>query len=314
MKVTYQIIGVALLALSIQACKNTDYKKTKDGLTYQVYNSGSGDKIAAGNVVRYHMTNKLEDSLLGSTYTGPARWMGIPKTGEQNGLAFMLMQARKGDSILVIQAVDSVIAKSPQAMQDSFLVRNRGKNLKTYIKVVEVYKDEIAAQAIFEKENMENYFKEPAMAQQRTTDVAAIESYLKTNNISTTKTPWGTYLQLLTPGNGQKPKNGQFVSLRYTGKTLSGEEFDSNNKPGAPLFPLQVGAGGAIIGFEDGVKQLSKGAKANIYVPSVIGYGAQGNPPKIAPNQNLMFELEVVDITDTPPAPPTMPQADSTRN
>ena len=68
MKIRYQILGVALLALSIQACKNTDYKKTKDGLTYKVYNSGSGDKIAAGNVVRYHMTNKLEDSLLGSTY------------------------------------------------------------------------------------------------------------------------------------------------------------------------------------------------------------------------------------------------------
>jgi FKBP-type peptidyl-prolyl cis-trans isomerase FkpA len=314
MKITYQIFGAALLAFTMLACKNTDYKKTKDGLNYMVYSSGSGDKIMPGNVVRYHMTNKLEDSLLGSSYGTPARWMGIPKTGEQNGLASMLLQARKGDSILVIQPIDSVLAKSPQAGQDSFLLRNRGKNLKTFIKVVEVYKDETAAQSIFDKENQENYFKEPAMAQQRTADIAALESYLKANNITTTKTAWGTYIQTITPGTGEKPKTGQFAVIRYTGKLLSGEEFDSNNKPGAPLYPLQVGAGGSIIGFEDGVKNLSKGAKANLYIPSVIGYGAQGNPPKIAPNQNLVFEVEVVDITDTPPAPPTMPQADTTRN
>jgi hypothetical protein len=36
-------------------------------------------------------------------------------------------------------------------------------------------------------------------------------------------------------------------------------------------------------------------------------------PPKISPNQNLVFELEVVDITDNPT--PSMPApADSTKN
>jgi FKBP-type peptidyl-prolyl cis-trans isomerase len=314
MKITNQILGVALLAITAMACKNTDYKKTKEGFPYKVFSSGSGEKIVAGNVVRYHLTNKLEDSLLGSSYGTPARWMGIPKTGEQTGLALMLLEARKGDSIMIIQPVDSIMAKNPQAAQDSFLVRNKGKNLKTYVKVVEVYRDEAAAQAIFDKENMETYFKDPAMAQQRTTDVAAIENYLKANNISTTKSPWGAYIQLQTPGTGAKPQTGQFAMIRYTGKLLTGEVFDSNNKPGSPLFPMQVGAGRAIIGFEDGVRQLSKGAKAVLYIPSVIGYGAQGMPPKIGPNQNLIFEVEVVDIGDNPPPPPTAPQADSVRN
>ncbi|HEY0041950.1 MAG TPA: FKBP-type peptidyl-prolyl cis-trans isomerase [Flavisolibacter sp.] len=314
MKLTKQILPVALLAFVMVACKNTDYKKTKEGFPYKVFSTGSGEKITAGNVVRYHLTNKLEDSLLGTSYGSPARWLGIPKTGEQTGLALMLLEARKGDSIMVIQPVDSIIAKTPQAAQDSFLMRNKGKSLKTYGKVVEVYKDEASAQQVFEKENMETYFKDPVMAQQRTKDAAELESYLKANNITTSKTPWGTYVQLLTPGAGPKAKAGQYVLLRYTGKLMNGEEFDSNNKPGAPLLPVQIGAGGTIIGFEDGVKQLSKGAKANIYIPSVVGYGAQGMPPKIAPNQNLVFALEVVDITDAPPAPPTMPQVDSTRN
>lgn len=101
--------------------------------------------------------------------------------------------------------------------------------------------------------------------------------------------------------------------VRYTGRSLAGEEFDSNNKPGAPLYPLQIGAGSSIPGFEDGIKQLSKGEKAILYIPSFAGYGAQGAPPKIGPNQNLMFDIEVVDITDKQPAPPSLPSADTTR-
>jgi FKBP-type peptidyl-prolyl cis-trans isomerase FkpA len=309
MKVTKQFLSVALIALVAVACKNTDYKKTSEGFPYKVFSDGKGEKIAPGYVVRYHLTNKLEDSLLGTSYGTPARWMAIPKTGEQTGMAKLLLEARKGDSILVIQSIDSLMAKTPQAQQDSFLVSNKGKSLKTYVKVIEVYKDEMAAQAVFEKENIENYFKDPAMVQQRTKDEAEIETFLKTNNITTKRSPWGTYVQTLAPGSGQKPKMGQFVMLKYTGKTLTGEVFDSNNKPGAPLLPLQVGTGGAIIGFEDGVKQLSKGEKAMLFIPSVIGYGQQGNPPKIAPNQNLQFEIEVVDVTDQQPAPPMPPTA-----
>ncbi len=65
----------------------------------------------------------------------------------------------------------------------------------------------------------------------------------------------------LNPGNGQKAKMGEFMMLRYTGKDLSGKVFDTNNKPGGQLMPMQVGAGGMIQGFQDGVKTLSKERK-----------------------------------------------------
>ena len=314
MKITTQIFSVALLGLVLVACKNTDYKKTKEGYPYKVFSDGKGEKIMPGYVVRYHQTVKMNDSVLGTTYGQQAQWMPIPKEGlDDNPVFKFMMEARKGDSILWIRPVDSLIAKNPQAGQDSFLLANKGKELRTIIKVVEVYKDEAAARSVFEQEKKDDFMKNPAITQQKAKDDAAIDAYLKANNIATTRSPWGTYVQVLTPGSGPKPKAGDFVMLRYTGKFLGGEEFDSNNKPGAPLLPLQVGAGGAITGFEDGVKQLSKGAKANIYIPSVLGYGAQGYPPKIAPNQNLMFEIEVVDISDKQPAPPTMPPADTTR-
>jgi FKBP-type peptidyl-prolyl cis-trans isomerase len=315
MKVTMQFFGVLFIALAITACKNTEFKKTKDGFPYTVYSDGKGEKIVAGSVVRYHMTNKLEDSLLGTSYGTPAQWMPIPKQGDENPMVALLLQARKGDSILLLRSIDSLIAKTPQAAQDSFLNANKGKQLKTFIKVVEVYKDEETARAFFEKENIENFYKDPANVQQKAKDEAEIEAYIKTKGAKTTRSPWGAYIQTLTPGNGQKAKAGQFMMLRYTGKDFAGKIFDTNDKPGGQLMPMQVGAGGMIPGFQDGVAQLSKGEKAIIFIPSVIGYGAQGNPPVIQPNQNLLFEIEVVDITDQQPAPPSqpMPKSDTTR-
>ncbi|HZH66658.1 MAG TPA: FKBP-type peptidyl-prolyl cis-trans isomerase [Flavisolibacter sp.] len=313
MKRTNQFLAITLIAISAIACKNTDFKKTKEGFPYKVYSDGKGEKIMPGYVVRYHMTNKLEDSLMSTTYGNPAQWMAIPKQGDENPMTKLLLEARKGDSILVMQPVDSIMKKDPRAAQDSFLMAHKGKQFKAIIKVVEVYKDETAAQGIFEKEATDNFYKDPANSRQRKADEAEIDNYLKSKGITATRTPWGAYVQTVSAGNGQKAKMGQFMMLKYTGKDFAGKVFDTNDKPGGQLMPLQVGAGGTITGFQDGVKTLSKGEKAIIYIPSVIAYGAEGSPPAIQPNQNILFEIEVVDISDKQPAPPRMPQADTTR-
>lgn len=313
MKRSKQLAAFAFAAVTLWACNSTDFKKTKEGFPYKVYSDGKGEKIVAGNVVKYHITQKLEDSLLGTTYGTPAKFIPIAKDSNQNPLAKLLLEARKGDSILVMQPIDSLLKSNPQLAQDPVFANKKGKQLKTYIRVVDIYKDNEAAQADFEKENIAAFNKDPKTAGQKQKDEAEIEAYLKANNIQTQRTPWGVYVQTITPGTGQKAKMGQFVLLRYTGKDFSGKVFDTNNKPGGQLMPMQVGTGGTIIGFEDGVKQLSKGEKAMMFVPSVLGYGLQGSPPKIQPNQNLLFEIEVADITDQAPAPPPMLQGDTTR-
>jgi FKBP-type peptidyl-prolyl cis-trans isomerase len=222
------------------------------------------------------------------------------------------MGVRQGDSIQINQAVDSIIKKNPQAAKDPFLSSKKGQDLITVIKVVAVYKTEEEAQVAFDKQNIETYNKQPGMADQRKKDEAAIEEYLKANNIQAQRTEWGAYVQMVNPGSGPKPKYGQFMMLRYTGKDMNGKVFDTNNKPGAELLPVQLGAGGSIIGFEDALKGMPKGSRANVYVPSFIGYGAQGRPPLIQPNQNLVFEIEVVDISETRPGSSAPQMPDST--
>jgi hypothetical protein len=41
---------------------------------------------------------------------------------------------------------------------------------------------------------------------------------------------------------------------------------------------------------------MKKGSKGKIIIPSYLGYGKNGAPPKIAPNSNLVFDIEVTDI------------------
>ncbi|HEV7331095.1 MAG TPA: FKBP-type peptidyl-prolyl cis-trans isomerase [Flavisolibacter sp.] len=308
---------LALLALGFTACKQTEFKKTKDGFPYKIFSNGKGEEIKPGYFVSLHRTSKIEDSVLETSYGNPPQFLPIPKdssaAGGGNELMKILLDAREGDSIQINQPVDSILSKNPMAAQDSFIVSNKGKNLVTIFKVVDVFKTEEEAQAAFEKQNIEAYNKRPGITEQRKQDEAAIEAYLRENNIQAQRTPWGAYVQVVEPGTGPKPKYGQYMMLRYTGTDMSGKVFDTNNKPGAQLLPVQLGAGGSIIGFEDALKNLSEGAKANVYVPSFIGYGAEGRPPVIQPNQNLIFNIEVVDITDAPPAPSTPAAPNSPR-
>ncbi|RYF80348.1 MAG: FKBP-type peptidyl-prolyl cis-trans isomerase, partial [Chitinophagaceae bacterium] len=88
------------------------------------------------------------------------------------------------------------------------------------------------------------------------------------------------------------------------GKTLEGTTFDSNTDPKfnhtEPLLvnlTNEPSAGQKVIpGWEDGFKLLNKGAKAKFYVPSSLGYGAQGAGQDIKPNAILVFDVEVADL------------------
>lgn len=131
-------------------------------------------------------------------------------------------------------------------------------------------------------------------------DSKAIEAYLSANNIKATKTKWGTYVAVQTEGTGATLTTKDVASVNYTGKTFdSSRVFDSNTDPkfkhvtpyDVPLGQL----GGVILGWNDALLQLKKGAKAIVYIPSSLGYGKQGRMPEIKPDQILVFDMEVVD-------------------
>jgi FKBP-type peptidyl-prolyl cis-trans isomerase len=80
---------------------------------------------------------------------------------------------------------------------------------------------------------------------------------------------------------------------------LAGVTFDSNVDPSfkhAEAFKFTLSQGQVIPGWDEGIAQLNKGAKATLYIPSSLAYGNQAAGDKIAPNSCLVFTVELVDF------------------
>ena len=98
----------------------------------------------------------------------------------------------------------------------------------------------------------------------------------------------------LKVGDGPSPKMGQRVSVNYSGRFEGGEEFDSSYSRGRPTeFSLGPGL---IPAWNEALQTMKVGGKRKIFVPSKIGYGPAGKPPRIPPNANLEFDIELVAI------------------
>ncbi|MCH5221256.1 MAG: FKBP-type peptidyl-prolyl cis-trans isomerase [Muribaculaceae bacterium] len=98
-----------------------------------------------------------------------------------------------------------------------------------------------------------------------------------------------------TPGEGETPSENATVTVHYTGKHINGEVFDTSVERGPAKFNLQ----GVVPGFREGLTLLAKGGKATLYLPGKLAYGAKGQPAAgIAPNEMLIFEVELIDFSE----------------
>jgi peptidylprolyl isomerase len=93
-------------------------------------------------------------------------------------------------------------------------------------------------------------------------------------------------------GSGEKPQNGQKVTVHYTGYLTDGTKFDSSVDRGEP-FSFSLGLGQVIKGWDEGIALLKPGAKAKLIIPSSIAYGAR-NMGSIPPFSTLIFDVELI--------------------
>jgi FKBP-type peptidyl-prolyl cis-trans isomerase len=116
--------------------------------------------------------------------------------------------------------------------------------------------------------------------------------------------PSGLYYEIVQEGKGAFPKPTDTVKVHYTGTLVNGTKFDSSVDRGEPAeFPLN----GVIPGWTEGLQKIAKGGKIKLYVPYQLAYGEEGRPPTIPPAATLLFDVELLDIKDTPPPAPEAP-------
>jgi peptidylprolyl isomerase len=100
----------------------------------------------------------------------------------------------------------------------------------------------------------------------------------------------------IVKGKGPGAKRGDTVIVHYVGMNFSnGKEFDASWDRGAP-FPVQLGQGSVIPGWEKGLVGMKKGGRRMLTIPPELAYGAQGYPPDIPPNETLIFVIDAIAI------------------
>jgi protein-disulfide isomerase len=93
-------------------------------------------------------------------------------------------------------------------------------------------------------------------------------------------------------GDGKEIKQGDEITVHYTGTLMSGTVFDTSKKKNEPLA-LTLGAGQVIKGWDQGLVGMKVGGKRILQIPPGLAYGAKGSGT-IAPGSTLIFEVELV--------------------
>ena len=96
-------------------------------------------------------------------------------------------------------------------------------------------------------------------------------------------------------GSGPSPSPGQTVTVHYTGMLEDGTKFESSLDRNQPIT-FQIGRGGVIKGWDEGLMTMKVGGKRHLVIPSSLGYGVAGRPPKIPSNATLVFDVELVGV------------------
>ena len=148
----------------------------------------------------------------------------------------------------------------------------------------------------------ENYFLEKDKVKNDKRDaLVALEQ-------SATYTDSGLGIVITTEGNGEAVSTDKTVLTHYAVYFEDGRLLDTSladvarayniynpNRPYQPI-PARVDADAQMItGFKEGLRLLSVGDKATLYLPYELAYGANGGRG-IPPQTNLIFEVEVVGL------------------
>ena len=103
----------------------------------------------------------------------------------------------------------------------------------------------------------------------------------------------GLQYEILSKGEGEKPKLDSTVTTHYHGTTIDGKVFDSSVERGTPAsFPVN----GVIAGWTEALQLMPMGSKWRLFVPSDLAYGERGAGPDIGPHSTLIFDVELLDI------------------
>jgi FKBP-type peptidyl-prolyl cis-trans isomerase FkpA len=294
MRTIKNLVLFLLAATLLAACGKVTYRKTPGGMPYQLYKGKGTQNIFARNIVKVNLSYKVKDSVYFSSFGKVPVYMPVNPETQPYDISEVMTKLKIGDSVIATQMMDTFIKRNPASIPPEF---KKGDRIITILKVLDIFTSDSAAVADEEKE------KKMLL----TSEIDFMAKYLAGKNIVTQKSPSGIFVQVINPGSGNLVDSGKYVSLNYTGTTLTGFKFDSNTDTAfhhvGPLS-FTVGDGQMVKGFDEGVRFLKVGGSGKVFVPSMLAYGPRPRPGSgIKPFEHLIFDITIVDVKDKAPAP-----------
>lgn len=102
----------------------------------------------------------------------------------------------------------------------------------------------------------------------------------------------GLQYEVLTLGNGVKPKPEDVVTVNYVGKLVDGTEFENSY---ATKQPARMAIMGVIKGWQEGLALMPEGSTFRFTIPAALAYGTEGAGP-IPPESTLVFDIELLKV------------------
>jgi peptidylprolyl isomerase len=102
----------------------------------------------------------------------------------------------------------------------------------------------------------------------------------------------------LVEGDGPEATAGSTLEVNYKLKTWSDGEVKDSSFERGQTYPLEnLGQARVIEGWNEGLIGMTEGSRRLLVVPPELGYGEQGSPGGIAPNETLVFVVDAVEVT-----------------
>ena len=292
-------VTILLAATFIAGCGKSAYKKTPGGMPYKLYRGKDTQQVVAGSYLKLSVMQKINDSVLMNTATGVPVYIFVDNQRQAHyDVSEIWTSLHVGDSLVTIQMMDTFIKRSPSAIPPQF---KNGDRIVSNIKILAMFANDSLARA-------DEALSRKALL---TREIVEIEKFLSDKKISAQKTPSGAFVEIIKQGEGKLVDSGNYVSIKYTGISWSGQKFDSNTDTSFHhLEPLSfvVGSPQMIKGLDEAMKFMNKGMVAKVYVPSMLGFGPTSNNPKIKAYEHLVFDVEVLNIQDKAPLTQQPPQ------
>lgn len=103
----------------------------------------------------------------------------------------------------------------------------------------------------------------------------------------------GLQYEVLVSGEGESPGRRDSVSVHYRGMSIDGRVFDSSIER---RQPAQFRVDGVIRGWTEALQMMRVGDRWRLVIPPELAYGEAGAADVIAPNETLVFEVELLAV------------------